>query len=61
MLDTLSRKRTIQASVIGLNVSLLDSTVLNDQGIALGAVTAKDGSAIEGEIQGFRESQAWVT
>ena len=41
---------TVQTSVVRLDVCLLHRTVLNDQSIALRAVAAKDGGAIEGEV-----------
>lgn len=39
---------------------LLYSAILNDKGITLGAIAAKDGGSIEGEIKTFGESQAWI-
>ena len=46
---------TTHASVVGLNVSLLDLAVLDDQGVALAAVVAENGSGIEVEIESLGE------
>lgn len=48
-------KLTTHAGVVGLNVGLLDLAVLNDQGVALAAVVAEDGSGIEVEIESLGE------
>jgi hypothetical protein len=51
-----SKKRlTTHASVVGLNVGLLDLAVLNDQGVALAAVVAEDGGGIEVEVESLGE------
>jgi hypothetical protein len=50
-----SHKLTTHASVVGLNVGLLDLAVLNDQGVALAAVVAEDGGGIEVEVEGLGE------
>lgn len=46
---------TVEASVIGLNESLLDLSVLNKQDVALAAVVTKDSGAIEAEVKGLGE------
>ena len=53
-------QQTIEAGVIWLDVGLLDSSVLDDKSVALGAVAAKDGSTVEGEVQCLGEAQAGV-
>jgi hypothetical protein len=52
--------QTIQAGVVRLNVCFLDSTVFNNQSIALGTVTSEDGCAVEGEIECHCEAKAGV-
>jgi hypothetical protein len=49
------KKLTTHASVVGLNVGLLDLTVLNDQSITLAAVVAEDGGGIEVEVESLGE------
>lgn len=49
------RELTTHASVVGLDVGLLDLAVLDDQGIALAAVVAKDGCGIEVEVESLGE------
>jgi cytoskeletal protein CcmA (bactofilin family) len=39
---------------------LLDSAILNDEGITLRAIATKDGGTIEGKIESFSEGQARV-
>ena len=48
-------KLTTHASVVGLDVGLLDLTVLDDQGVTLAAVVAEDGSGIEVEVKSLGE------
>jgi hypothetical protein len=48
-------KLTTHASVVGLDVGLLDLTVLDDQGVALAAVVAEDGSGIKVEVESLSE------
>ena len=43
---------TIQPRVIGLNVRLLDLTILNHEGVPLASWTSKDCAAIEREVEG---------
>lgn len=45
------RQLTAEASVIGLNKSLLDLPVLNDERVPLTPVPAKDGRAVEGKVE----------
>jgi hypothetical protein len=54
------RNRTIQASVVRLDVRLLDGAVLNEQSISLGAIAAEDGSGVKVEVKALCESQAGV-
>lgn len=49
------RKLTTHASVVGLNVGLLDLAVLDDQGVALAAVVAENGGGIEVEVKSLGE------
>jgi hypothetical protein len=53
--------QTIQAGVVRLNVCFLDSTVFNNQSIALGTVTPEDGCAVEGEIECLCEAKAGIS
>ena len=46
------RERTIHACVVWLDMGFLDSAVLNDESITLGAITAKDGSTVKVQIKG---------
>jgi hypothetical protein len=48
-------RRTIKASVVGLNVSFGDFAVLNHKSVALAAGIAKDGGTIKGQIKGRSE------
>ena len=43
---------TIQPRLIGLNVRLLDLTVLNHKGVPLASWASKDCAAIEREVEG---------
>ena len=43
--------RTVHTSVVRLDVSRLYFAILNDQGITLATVIAKDCGAIEGEVE----------
>jgi hypothetical protein len=54
------RNRTIQASVVRLDVRLLDGTILNEQSISLGAIAAEDGSGVKVEVKALCEGQAGV-
>lgn len=51
---------TVQASVIRLDMRLLDSAILNNKRIPLRAVAAKDRRAIKRQIQRLCEAQARV-
>jgi hypothetical protein len=51
---------TFQAGVVRLDVGLLYDAILGHQGIPLGAVAAKDGSAVEGKIQGLGKLEVWI-
>ena len=42
-------------------MGVLHGTVLDDQGIALGAVAAEDGSAVEGQVQCLGEAEVRVS
>lgn len=53
-------KHTIQSSIIWLNVCLFHGAVLDDKSITLGAITAKDGRAVEREIKTLGEGQAGI-
>lgn len=46
---------TINASVVRLDMNLLDLAVLRDQRIALAALVAENGGAIEGQVEGLGE------
>ena len=48
-------KLTIHPSIVPLNKRLLDLPVLNEQGVALRAIVAEDGRAVEGELEGLGE------
>lgn len=52
---------TVKTDVVGLHESLLDLAVLDKQGVTLAAVVSKDGSAVEGHIQGLGELATGVT
>jgi hypothetical protein len=52
---------TINAGVVGLNEGLLHLTVLNEEGVTLASLVAKDGSTVKIEIQGLGERASWVT
>lgn len=52
---------TINASVIGLNKGLLHLPVLNQKGITLASLIAKDSGPIKIEIQGLGKCASWVT
>jgi hypothetical protein len=52
---------TINAGVIRLNEGLLHLTILNQKGVALASLVAKDSSSIKIEIQGLGECASWVT
>ena len=54
-------EHTIQSSVVTLNVCVLDSTVLSDQGISLGAVTAEDGGTVERQIERLGEAKVGIS
>ena len=50
-----SQAPTINASVIRLDVSFFHFAILDDQGVALGAVVPKDRSGIECQVKVFGE------
>lgn len=47
----LSGKHTIHTSVVWLNMSGLDLSVLDDQGVTLGTILTEDCGALEGELE----------
>lgn len=53
-------EHTVQSSVVGLDVRLLDRTILNDKGITLGAIAAKDRGTVEGKVKALGKGQAGV-
>jgi len=53
--EDLVDNRDTHASVVGLNVGLLDLAILNDQGVTLAAVVAEDGGGIEIEVESLGE------
>ena len=46
---------TTHASVVRLNMCLLDFSIFNDQGVTLAANVSEDGGCIEVELEGFCE------
>jgi hypothetical protein len=52
---------TVHTSVVRLDESLLDLTVLDEEGVALAAVVAEDGAAVEAEVQSLGELAGRVT
>lgn len=54
------QRLTVHARVVWLDMGLLDLAVLDQQGIALAALIAKDGTAVEREVQGFGEGASRV-
>lgn len=54
-------KLTTHASVVGLDVGLLDLAILNDQGVALAAVVTENGGGIEVEVESLGEGAVGVS
>lgn len=54
-------KLTTHASVVGLDVGLLDLAILNDQGVALAAVVTENGGGIEVEVESLGEGAIGVS
>lgn len=52
---TAGKNRTVETSVVGLDESFLDLSVLDKQDIALAAVVTEDSSAVEAEVEGLSE------
>lgn len=57
----MDKGHTVHTSVVGLDESLLDLTVLDEEGVALAAVVAEDGAAVEAEVQSLGELAGRVT
>lgn len=55
------RKPTVEADVVGFHESLLDLSVLHEQGVTLAAVVTKDGAAVEAQVQSLGELAGRVT
>lgn len=53
-------KHTVQASIIRLNVRLLHNAILDDKGVALGAVAAEDRDGIERQIKALGQGQTRI-
>ena len=54
-------KLTTHASVVGLDVGLLDLAILNDQGVALAAVVTENRGGIEVEVESLGEGAVGVS
>lgn len=53
--------RTVQSSIIWLDVCFLDFAILNDESIPLAACTTKDGSsAVKIKFECFGELERWI-
>ena len=52
---------TVETSVIRLDESLLDLSILNEQDVALAAVVTEDGAAVEAEVERLGELAGWVS
>lgn len=52
---------TIDASVVRLNEGLLHLAILNQKGVTLASLVAKDSGTVKIEIQSLSESASWVT
>ena len=59
--NIICEEHTVHTSVIRLDMSTLDFTILNHKSITLGAVLTKDGGAIEREVELFGEFTRWVS
>lgn len=51
----------VETGVVGLDESLLDLSILNEKNVALAAVVAEDGAAVEAEVEGLGELARGVT
>lgn len=52
---------TVCSGVVGLYVSRLDSTILNDEGVTFAPIVAKDGRAVKVEVQSFGKDTLGVS
>lgn len=58
---SIEERRTVETGVIGLDESLLDLSILDEKNVALAAVVAEDGAAVEAEVEGLGELAGGVT
>lgn len=58
---SIEERRTVETGVVGLDESLLDLSILNEKNVALAAVVAEDGAAVEAEVEGLGELARGVT
>lgn len=52
---------TVETGVVGLNESLGDLAILNKEHVALAAVVAENGAAVEAQVEGLGELARGVT
>jgi hypothetical protein len=55
------KRHTIQTGVVRLNEGLLDLSILDEENVALAAVIAEDGAALEAEVERLGELAGGVT
>lgn len=58
---SIEERRTVETGVVGLDESLLDLSILDEKNVALAAVVAEDGAAVEAEVEGLGELAGGVT
>lgn len=54
-------RRTVETGVVRLDESLLDLSILDEKNVALAAVVAEDGAAVEAEVERLGELAGGVT
>lgn len=59
--ENLLRSTLVDGCVVRLRVHRLDLTVLSDDSVALRSVLAKDGGALEEQVELLGELAVWVT
>lgn len=58
---SIEERRTVETGVVRLDESLLDLSILDEKNVALAAVVAEDGAAVEAEIERLGELAGGVT
>ena len=58
---SIEERRTVETGVVRLDESLLDLSILDEKNVALAAVVAEDGAAVEAEVERLGELAGGVT